>query len=570
MHELDWLILVSTLLFIVVYGVRKTRKINSAEGFLVGNREMPFWMVGLSIMATQASAITFLSTPGLAYSEGMGFVQFYFGLPIAMIILSVFILPRYYKLKVYTAYEFLETRLGLHNRILTASLFLIQRGLAAGITIYAPAIILSSILGWSLTLTNLLIGILVIIYTVAGGTNAVSQTQKQQMFIIMSGMFFAFYMIFHFLDNKIEFSEALLIAGYMGKMEIVNFEFDLANRYNLYSAMLGGTFLFLSYFGTDQSQVQRYLSGKSLTESRMGLMFNGLFKIPMQFFILLTGVMVFVLFQFEKPPLHFNPVNLQAINSNKNAQEEYEKLEAQYSDNFELKRSAIESILTHNRDNPGSVNKIEVEELKKLNDAERKVRLQAKDLIAKTTDGSETKDEDYIFIYYILNYLPIGWVGLLIAVIFSAAMSSTASELNALATTSVVDIYKRTLAPNISDRKYLFASKAFTVLWGLIAIGFAIFASLFENLIEAVNIIGSLFYGTILGIFFVALFFKNIMGRATFYAAIIAECIVLVLFVLNHVNKIQLAYLWLNLIGCVSVIGFAILLQYLLGYKKRG
>jgi Na+/proline symporter len=570
MHALDWVVLVSTLIFIVSYGIRKTRKINSAEGYLVGNREMPFWMVGLSIMATQASAITFLSTPGMAFSEGMGFVQFYFGLPLAMIILSAFVLPRYYKLKVYTAYEFLETRLGVHNRILTASLFLIQRGLAAGITIYAPAIIMSSILGWSLTITNVIIGSLVIVYTVAGGTNAVSQTQKQQMFVIFLGMFVAFFMIFQYLGGRIDFSEALVLAGIMGKMEIVSFEFDLGNRYNLYSAMLGGTFLFLSYFGTDQSQVQRYLSGKSLTESRMGLMFNGLFKIPMQFFILLTGVMVFILFQFEKPPLHFNPVNTQAISQDPQAQLEFENLEREYNQIFEHKLQAIESFLTLHRQDKGSLlYEEQALALKQLHTSEKGLRTRAKDLMAKSTKGGETKDEDYIFIFYILNFLPIGWIGLLIAVIFSAAMSSTASELNALATTSVVDIYKRKFAPAIDDKKYLLASKIFTIGWGILAISFAIFASLFENLIEAVNIIGSLFYGTILGIFFVALFFEYIRGKATFIAAIAAELLVIFLFVLNHYGKIQLAYLWLNLIGCISVLGVAMLLQGLLNFKKK-
>jgi Na+/proline symporter len=570
MHTLDWVVLISTLLFIVLYGIRKTRKINSAEGYLVGNREMPFWMVGLSIMATQASAITFLSTPGMAFSEGMGFVQFYFGLPLAMIILSVFILPRYYELKVYTAYEYLETRLGVHNRILTASLFLIQRGLAAGITIYAPAIILSSILGWSLTITNVLIGTLVIVYTVAGGTNAVSQTQKQQMFVILLGMFVAFFMIFQYLEGRIEFSEALVLAGIMGKMEIVSFEFDLGNRYNLYSAMLGGTFLFLSYFGTDQSQVQRYLSGKSLTESRMGLMFNGLFKIPMQFFILLTGVMVFILFQFEKPPLHFNPVNTQAISQDPLAQQEFDQLEIEYNQIFERKLQAIESFLTFYRQDPGSNGyKEQAIELKQLHESEKGLRTKAKDLMGRSNQTGETKDEDYIFIFYILNFLPIGGIGLLIAVIFSAAMSSTASELNALATTSVVDIYKRKFDPNIEDKKYLFASKIFTIGWGIVAIAFAIFASLFENLIEAVNIIGSLFYGTILGIFFVALFFEHIRGKATFLAAIFAELLVVFLFILNHYGEIQLAYLWLNLIGCLAVLGGAMLLQAILNSKKK-
>ncbi len=561
MHPIDWTILAGTLLFIVIYGIWKTRKINSAESYLRGNQEMPYWMVGLSIMATQASAITFLSTPGQAFNDGMGFVQFYFGLPLAMIILSAFILPLYYRMKVYTAYEFLETRLGLPSRLLTAGLFLVQRGLAAGITIYAPAIILSTILGWHLTLTNLVIGILVIIYTVAGGTSAVSQTQKQQMLVIMGGMFIAFFYIVNYFSDHLTFTEALHLAGDMGKMEIVNFEFDLSDRYNIWSAMLGGTFLFLSYFGTDQSQVQRYLSGKSLTESRMGLMFNGLFKIPMQFFILLTGVMVFIFFQFEKTPLHFNPGNVNQVQENQIQAQEYKDLELQLDGIFAEKQIAIQDVIDSRRANDENALTNNKATLKSLDKREQEIRAEAREVVTATNDKLDQKDGDYIFIYFILNYLPIGIVGLLLAVIFSAAMSSTASELNALATTTVVDIYKRTIAPNISDKKYLSASKWFTVLWGVLALSFAIFASLFDNLIEAVNIIGSLFYGTILGIFMVAFFIKSVGGKPVIIAAIITELFVLTVFALDFYGIIHLAYLWLNLIGCVLVVLISYLIQ---------
>lgn len=565
MHSFDWLVLVGTLLFIVVYGIWKTRKIQSAESYLRGNREMPYWMIGLSIMATQASAITFLSTPGQAFNDGMGFVQFYFGLPIAMIILAVFILPLYYKMQVYTAYEFLESRLGLPSRLLTAGLFLIQRGLAAGITIYAPAIILSTILGWNLTLTNLVIGILVIIYTVAGGTTAVSQTQKQQMIVIMAGMFIAFFSIINYFSDTLSFSEALYLAGDMGKMEIVSFDFDLSDRYNIWSAMLGGTFLFLSYFGTDQSQVQRYLSGKSLSESRMGLMFNGLFKIPMQFFILLTGVMVFVFFQFEKTPLHFNPGNVKSISENFTQNKVFEDLELELNDVFIEKKDVIHQVIQARRSNNDLVLADRKAALQDLERREKEIRNNAREVVVATNHKLDKKDGDYIFIYFILNYLPVGIVGLLLAVIFSAAMSSTASELNALATTTVVDIYRRTIAPDVSDKNYLKASKWFTVLWGALALSFAIFASLFENLIEAVNIIGSLFYGTILGIFLVAFFLRFIKGRAVIAAAIITELLVLLVFGLDYFGIIKLAYLWLNLLGCGSVIFMSLFFQNMRG-----
>lgn len=555
MHWIDWSILVGSLMFIVVYGIWKTRKIRSTDAYILGDKEMPYWVIGLSIMATQASAITFLSTPGQAYSSGMGFVQFYFGLPIAMIILAAFILPLYHKMRVYTAYEYLESRLGLPSRVLTAVLFLIQRGLAAGITIYAPAIILSAIMGWNLSLTCIVIGVLVIVYTVFGGSLAVSQTQKQQMFVIMAGMVTAFILLVKSINESANIGESLMLAGDLGKMEIVNFDFDLSNRYTIWSALLGGTFLFLSYFGTDQSQVQRYLSGKSLSESRMGLIFNGFFKIPMQFFILLTGVLVFIFFQFERSPLHFNPVNLQAIHHDENYKGKYDELEKEYSLVFDEKRGvALKLVEARRKEADHTEISYLKEEMLRLNHKEISLRKTAKDLITEYNKDLETKDGDYVFIYFILNYLPIGVIGLLIAVIFSAAMSSTASELNALATTTVIDIYKRNIAPNLTDAQYLNASKWFTAVWGIIALLFALFASLFENLIEGVNIIGSLFYGNILGIFLIAFFLKRISGKQVFISAIITQFLVMIVFLLDRYEIIELAYLWLNLLGCLCVI----------------
>jgi Na+/proline symporter len=562
MHIIDWTVLIAILVTIVWYGIWKTRNVNTTESFLRGEQTLPWYTIGLSVMATQASAITFLSTPGQAFDDGMRFAQFYFGLPIAMIILCVFFLPRYYNLKVYTAYEFLEDRFDLKTRSLTASLFLVQRGLAAGLTIFAPSIILSSILGWNLNITNLLIGSLVIIYTVSGGTNAVSQTQKQQMVVILTGMFVAFLILVNKLPPNITLSDAVDIAGNMGKLNVVDFEFDLSNRYNIWSALLGGTFLFLSYFGTDQSQVQRYLSGKSLTQSRLGLLFNGIFKVPMQFAILFIGIMVFVFYQFNDAPLHFNKANVEVVEQSPFAAE-YNDLEKELNLNAEFKRDAIATVIDNKRS--GKDNKEAVAIMNSALAKEKALRGDAKELIKtvseKGTIKLEAEDSDYVFITFVTDHLPIGLIGLLLAVIFSAAMSSTASELNALATTSLIDIYKRSYVKDQADQHYLKMSKWFTFGWGIIALLFATFASLFDNLIEAVNIIGSLFYGTILGVFMIAFFLKKIRGRGTFYGAILGEAGVLLLFYLNMTGVIELAYLWLNLIGCVMVIFFALLIQ---------
>lgn len=562
MSNLDWAVLLGTLLFIVFYGVWKTRNVDSSKGYLRGD-DMPWWLIGLSIMATQASAITFLSTPGKAYDDGMGFVQFYFGLPLAMVILAAFVLPLYYRLRVYTAYEFLEKRFNAPTRTLTASIFLIQRGLAAGITIYAPAIILSSILGWNLNFTNLLIGVLVIIYTVAGGTKAVSQTQKQQMIVIMVGMVVAFTSIIYLFPEEVSFGDAVWAAGQMDHMEVINWEFNLTNRYTIWSGMLGGTFLFLSYFGTDQSQVQRYLGGRSLNQSRLGLMFNGLFKIPMQFFILFVGVMVFIFFQFERPPLHFNPANVEVIQSQQADVDKFEQLNQEYASVFDQKRSKLLELIGNRQQSSPEAQEATRLEIMGLYDDEQRIRQEADELIIETNAEAETKDSDYVFITFVLNYLPIGLIGLLLAVIFSAAMSSTASELNALSTTTVIDLYKRYWQPEASDIHYLTASKIFTVFWGIVALLFATYASLFENLIEAVNIIGSIFYGSVLGVFVAAFFMKFIKGPAVFWGTVISQIIVILVYFLVE----DFAFLWLNALGCLLVMATSALFQLLRSFK---
>ena len=552
MELLDWIVLSVTLSFIVVFGTYKTRKNTSVSDYIKGGNDTKWWTIGLSVMATQASAITFLSTPGQAFHSGMGFVQFYFGLPIAMVIICLVFIPIYHRLKVYTAYEYLEGRFDLKTRTLAAILFLVQRGLAAGITIFAPAIILSAVLGWDLVSLNIIIGVLVIIYTVSGGTKAVNVTQKQQMIIIFFGMLVAFYMIIDQLPQDITFTKALDIAGASGKMEVLDFSFDLNNRYTVWTGFLGGTFLMLSYFGTDQSQVQRYLSGKSIRESQLGLLFNGLLKVPMQFFILLVGVMVFVFYQFNSAPLNFNPKASEAVLNSEYATE-YKALQDQYKQ-IETDKKALVVDGVQESDKI----KIKALELKSVG-----IKEQAKVVIAKADNSVETNDKDYVFIHFILNNLPRGLIGLLLAVILSAAMSSTASELNALASTTAIDLYKRNVKEEKSEEHYVKASKWFTLGWGILAILIACVANLVENLIELVNIIGSIFYGNVLGIFLLAFFIKFVKGRAVFIGAIITQILIIGVFLLDW-----LPYLWLNLLGCVLVMSIAILLQSAFPNKK--
>lgn len=602
MSTIDWIVLGATTLFIVVYGIRKSVGAKNLSDYVLANKSMKWWTIGLSIMATQASAITFLSTPGQGYDDGMGFVQFYFGLPIAAVVLSIVAIPLYHRLKVFTAYEFLEKRFDLKTRGIAAVLFLIQRGLAAGFTIYAPALILSTVLPWDTTWACVGIGVIVTIYTVLGGTEAVSQTQKLQMGVILLGMLIAGVMLVVKLPENISFSNALGIAGKMGKLEVIDFSFDPSNRYNVWSGILAGTFLMLSYFGTDQSQVQRYLGGKSITESRMGLLFNGMVKVPMQFLILLVGVLLFVFYQFEKPPINFNKASSEIVMDSRYA-EEYKQLETRYSAIHAQQKVALDAWDNALDNQDESRVTQQQQEVLSLDESLKGVRKQAKTLIAKAellaagedvskyeeaeavllralstppqteadkltfSKAEETvenlnktlkRDSDRIFLTFILDHLPQGVVGLLIAMILAASMSSTSSELNALGTTSVVDIYKRMVVKDASDKHYLNASKGLTIAWGVYAIGFSLFADQLENLIQAVNILGSLVYGTILGIFMVAFFMKNIQGTAVFIAAILAELLILYLY---KFEPDTLAFLWYTPLGCFTVMILASILQ---------
>ena len=553
MQLLDWIILCSTLLLIVAYGTLKTKGAKNSVEYIKGGNEAKWWTVGLSVMATQASAITFLSTPGQAFNDGMGFVQFYFGLPIAIIIICIVFIPIYHKLKVFTAYEYLESRFDLKTRTLTSVLFLIQRSLAAGITIFAPAIILSSVLGWDLTTLNIVIGLLVIIYTVSGGTKAVNYTQKYQMGVIFTGLIITFLIIIYSLPENVTFEKAIELAGANDKMKILDFSFDLENRYTVWSGILGGTFLMLSYFGTDQSQVQRYLSGKSLKEMQMGMIFNGILKIPMQFFILFIGVMVFIFYQFNPSPLNFNP-QAEITISNSEKANEYSKLEESLKEVYYLKSKATNNFLV-NKNNANNLL-----EIKNLNEREKEIRDKAKEIIEEVSNNSlkriESNDKDYVFISFILNNLPRGLIGLLIAVILSAAMSSTASELNALATTTTIDLYNRNKKNKSSEIETVNTTKMFTIFWGLFAIAIACIAYLADNLIQLVNIIGSLFYGNVLGIFLIAFFIKYIKSNAVFYGAIITQLIVLFVWYNDY-----MPYLWLNVLGVFTVIITSYLIQ---------
>jgi Na+/proline symporter len=562
MSNLDWIVLFGTLITIAAYGIYKTYGPKDLDSYLRGKNSMNWWTIGLSIMATQASAITFLSTPGQAYENGMGFIQFYFGLPLAMIIISVAFIPIYYKLKVYTAYEYLEGRFDLKTRTLAALLFIIQRGLAAGITIYAPAIILSTLLGWNLTLTNIVIGAVVILYTVSGGTEAVSITQKQQMAVMMGGMLLAGIIVIKMLP--ISFQEAMHVAGKMEKLNMVSFEFDLADRYNVWSGMTAAVFLFLSYFGTDQSQVQRYLSGQTLAQSRMGLIMNGFLKIPMQFIILFIGVMVFVFYQFFLPPVVFNKVQTDNLRQSEYAGE-FENLEKAYGANFEKSKASYTELLAAIEQEDVAKETQIKEQLKSLKSEQNEIRDEVKSLIVTNDPDAETRDTDYVFMRFVMDNLPEGIVGLLFAVIFSAAMSSTASELNALGSTSTVDLYKRSIKKDGDDHHYLLSSKVFTAFWGLGAILFATYASLFENLIQAVNLLGSLFYGTILGIFMVGFFMKWVKGKAVFIAALMSEALILLVHFRNGVGIFgfvwDIGFLWYNALGCLALMLFAMIIQ---------
>ena len=562
MSSIDWIILGLVLAFIVLYGLAKTRNQSGVSDFVTGGNKASWWTIGLSVMATQASAITFLSTPGQAFHDGMGFVQFYFGLPIAMVLISLFFVPIYHRLKVFTAYAYLEDRFNVQTRTLTAVFFLIQRGLAAGITIFAPSIILSAVLGWDLVWLNILIGSLVVVYTVTGGTRAVNITQKQQMGVIFGGVFLAFLMLLNFLPLEVGLEEALTIAGAQDKMNILDFSFDFDNRYTFWSGIIGGSFLALSYFGTDQSQVQRYLSGRTLRQSQMGLIMNGMLKVPMQFFILLIGVLVFVFYQFNASPLNFNPTNERMVMDSPYAAQ-YKVLDQEK----DLLMGQIQTLQLAYLDLEDPAQKdVLQKEISALNTQQLSLRKEARELILVADKDAETNDKDYVFIHFILTQLPVGLIGLLLAVILSAAMSSTASEINALGATTAVDLYQRH-RPGHSEKHYLKITRYFTLIWGIIAILVACTAPLFDNLIQLVNIIGSIFYGNILGVFLAAFFIRHIKGLSIFWAALINQGFVISLFVLDLFEVIKLPYLWLNVIGCVAVILIALIVQFFQGDK---
>ncbi|MBL7921792.1 MAG: sodium:solute symporter [Bacteroidia bacterium] len=562
MSLIDWIVLSVTLLFIIFYGIWKSRGTKNIDGYLLADRKLPWYHVGLSVMATQASAITFLSAPGQGFSDGLRFVQFYFGLPLAMVVLCITFIPMFSKLKVFTAYEFLEKRFDNKTRTLTASLFLLQRGLSTGITIYAPAIILSTILNVDVFYTIIFNGLLVIVYTVYGGTKAVSYTQVLQMSIIFGGLFLAAYMVIHLLPQNVGVIDALHIAGKMNKLNAIDTTFDLNNRYNIWSGIIGGFFLQLSYFGTDQSQVGRYLTGSSITQSRLGLVMNGLVKIPMQFFILLIGVFVFTFYQFHQAPIFFNKVEVDKIRKSQ-YKEQFTLLENKYyAANIEKQKDVETLVDALHSKNENVIN----EARKKVQAADKKnieIKKEVTALMKKNDAKADTNDTNYVFLSFVTQQLPIGVVGILIAVIFLAAMGSTASGLNSLASTTVVDFYKRIFKKNENDAKYLSASRRITLAWGLFCIVVAFYASRLGNLIEAVNILGSLFYGTILGIFLVAFYMKKVGGAAVFYAAILAE-----IFIVYAWMTDLTAFLWLNVIGCLLVMAFAFVIQQIFNRRK--
>jgi|SRR6185312_13191202 len=560
MHTLDVIVLLGTLGFIVVYGAFKTRGQKDMQSYLRGSDEKKWWAICLSVMATQASAITFISTPGQAYESGMGFLQIYFGLPLAMIVISAVFIPKFYSLNVYTAYEYLEGRFNLLTRQFIALLFLISRGLGAGITIYAPAIILSTIFGWNLNLLCLLIGAAVILYIYIGGEKAVNQTQMLQMAVILTGMGAALFVLIHSLPKGVSFLDATYLAGKMGKMKMVNTHFDLDDRYTLWSGLLGGFFLSLSYFGTDQSQVSRYLGGETVNQSKLGLFFNGIVKIPMQFFILFIGVMTFVFFIFNHSPVFFNNKVLENANFTPEVKQQFiDKENKHYMLEAIMKESAMNALHASDTANQRYA-------LASLNSAEQQdvmVRAQVKDLIKRNVPGVETRDTDYVFLSFVLNHMPRGLVGLLLAVMFCAAMSATAGQINSLASTTVIDYYKRSIKKDGTEEHYVKATKMSTLLWGAIAVGFAISAPLADNLVQLVNELGSLFYGTILGVFLVAFFFKKIKGDAVFTAALITELIIISLYVFDK----KMSYLWLNPIGAILVIVIGYIIHYIIPEK---
>jgi SSS family transporter len=568
MSGIDWIVLIVTLLGIIAYGLHKSRTTKNLEGYFLSNRSMPWYLVLLSIMGTQASAITFLSAPGQAYTDGMRFVQYYFGLPLAMVVLCITFVPLFARLKVFTAYEFLENRFDLRTRVFTSFLFLLQRGLSTGISIYAPSIILSSLLGWDIFLTNILMGGLLIIYTVSGGAKAVAYTQQLQLGIIFVGMFLAGYMIVHLLPSGISFSDALNVSGASGKLNVITSgvkdgSFDWNDKYNIWSGVIGGFFLALSYFGTDQSQVGRYLTAKNTTESKVGLLINGLVKVPMQFCILLIGALLFTFYQFQPSPVFFNrAVEQKALaTSYKDSMIETNK---QY--NY-LKQTqtqlGLSYIRTKERDSKEAI--ALKDSLQAGNKKLEALRNNYKGYIKNALPGADNNDTNYIFLRFVVDYMPVGLVGLLIAIIFLAAWGSIAAALNSLASCTMIDFhlrFKKVGAVVTEEEAIQYrTSKWYTLGWGVFCIIVAQFANRMGSLIEAVNILGSLFYGVILGIFLVAFYIKRIGGKAVFWAAIVSEIGVVTLFLLNQYKVIGLSFLWLNVAGALFVVVLSYAIQ---------
>jgi solute:Na+ symporter, SSS family len=550
-NRLDYLVLIATILAIPLYGLWRTRGSASLRQYLKGDASIGWATIGLSVLATQAGPITFLSMPGQAYESGIGFIQNYFGQPLALIIVCAVFVPIYQRLKVYTAYQYLGQRFDRKTQLLGAFLFLVQRGIAAGITIYAPAIVLSAVLGWRLNLTIWLAGGLVIIYTVIGGTKIVSITQRYQMIVILVGMAIAFAVAVYRLSPDLSFGSTLSVAGKMGKLEAVNFSVDPHKRYTFWSGLIGGFFLALSYFGADQSQVQRYLAGGSLKESRLGLLFNAVVKVPMQFFILLLGAIVFMFYQFEKPPVYFNQPAYERALENGYAPQ-LTALQTQFDEVFMQKRAAIRAVANAS---PGERDAA-MTRLHEIEAQAGELRNRTKAVLVLAGVDPKSKESDYVFITFILQQMPHGIVGLLIAVILCATMSATAATLNALGSTTAIDFYRPLIRPNASDHHYVIAAQALTAAWGLVAIGVASFASLVENLLEAGNILGSVFYGSILGLFLAAFFIRRVTGSAVFFAALLAQTLVFVLFATTNIG-----YLWYNFIGCAAVLILAPILQ---------
>ncbi len=557
MSLIDWIVLIGTLGFIVIYGVYRSRGKQDIDDYLIAGQSLPWYHVCFSVMATQASAITFLSAPGQGFADGMRFVQFYFGLPLAMVVLSITFVPIFHRLKVFTAYEYLETRFDARVRMFTVALFLLSRGLSTGLSIYAPSIILATILGWDLTWTNIIMGSVVLIYTVSGGTKAISHTHVQQMLIVTIAMFTAGYMVVHLLPADVGFVDALKIAGKAGRLNTIDFHFDPNSRYNIWSGLIGGFFLQLSYFGTDQSQVGRYLTGESIGQSRLGLMMNGLLKIPMQFLILLVGVLVFVYYQYNPAPVFFNKVETDKLKNSEYATD-YQLIEEKHQIAVSSQKLAVNGLAKAMEAGQEEEVKQWQAKLKESDETRKSLKKEAVELIKKNNPTADTSDVNYVFLRFVLDRLPIGLIGLLIAVIFSASMGSIAAAYNSLASTTVVDIYKRIIQTDASEAHYLMASRVSTIGWGIFCIFVAQYASKLGSMIEAVNILGSLFYGVILGIFLVAFYFKNIGGKATFWGSIIAEIAVVLCWWFELT-----AFLWLNVIGCLLVIGFAWIAQSL-------